>query len=116
MALAEPDRTFYGNPYHPETWAEALDYASRPIGPAVALFRAVREHLVQLLRHLPGAMDRYVATPTGERHPVGQAISMVASHALGHTEQILVTCKSARQVGPWRAFRPRAIIHIPRRR
>lgn len=91
MALAEPDRTFYGNPYHPETWAEALDYAGRPIGPAVALFRAVREHLVQLLRHLPGAMDRYVATPTGERHPVGQAISMVASHALGHTEQILVT-------------------------
>lgn len=91
MALAEPGRVFNGNGYGPDTWAETLDYAGRSVAPAVALFRAVRTHMLQLLTHLPGAMDRYVEMPAGTRRPVSPAVSMVASHALGHIEQILET-------------------------
>ena len=40
--------------------AELLDYAGRAIEPALLLFQANHEHILQLVRHLPGALDRFV--------------------------------------------------------
>jgi catechol 2,3-dioxygenase-like lactoylglutathione lyase family enzyme len=40
--------------------ADILDYAGRAIKPALLLFRANHEHILQLVRHLPGALERYV--------------------------------------------------------
>lgn len=40
--------------------AQTLDYAGRGIEPALALFQANHEHILQLARHLPGASERFI--------------------------------------------------------
>lgn len=88
MALAEPGRVMLGNPYHPDTWAGSLDYANRDIAPALALLRATRQHILQLLQHLPDAMERTSVNPEGEATAVETFISMLASHLMIHIDQI----------------------------
>jgi uncharacterized damage-inducible protein DinB len=41
-------------------WAATLDYAARPVEPALALLRANRAYVVELLRHLPDGWSRHV--------------------------------------------------------
>src|SRR5690606_10945701 len=92
FALAEPGRRYIRNGYHQDVWAEGLDYAGRPIGPAVALFGAIRAHLLQLVRHIPGAWERNTVDAEGQPGiPVGQYLGMLASHALEHIEEIRET-------------------------
>jgi catechol 2,3-dioxygenase-like lactoylglutathione lyase family enzyme len=91
FALAEPGRFLNPNPYDPDRWAEGLDYAGREIGPALALFRAIREHMLQLLDHLPGAWERGWVGPAGPGPPVEKTLEMLAIHALGHVDQIVET-------------------------
>jgi hypothetical protein len=92
-ALAEPGRTFYANPYHPDVWAEGLDYANRPIDVEVALFEAIRKHVAGLLKHLPDALNRTVLLKGGEEVVVRDRIHMLMAHALHHIEQIWETRK-----------------------
>lgn len=87
-ALAEPGRTYIPNPYLQDRWAEALDYAGRDIGPAVSLFRAIRAHMAQLMRHLPDAWERATWTPDGRVMTAGTMIGMLMSHAFEHIEDI----------------------------
>jgi hypothetical protein len=88
MALAEPGRIILGNPYHPDTWATSLDYSGRDIEPALALLRATRLHIAQLLHHLPDAMQKTIRNPEGEETSVETFISMLASHLMIHIDQI----------------------------
>jgi catechol 2,3-dioxygenase-like lactoylglutathione lyase family enzyme len=88
MALAEPGRVMLGNPYHPDTWANGLDYQGRDIAPSLTLLRATRAHILQLINHLPDAMERTVKNPEGEATPVETFISMLASHLMIHIDQI----------------------------
>jgi catechol 2,3-dioxygenase-like lactoylglutathione lyase family enzyme len=88
FALAEPGRVYQGNPYDQGRWAEALDYAHRPIAPSLELFRAIRAHMTQLMRHLPDAWERATENADGQPMTAGLAISMLTSHALGHMEDI----------------------------
>lgn len=73
--------------------AETLDYAGREIEPALHLFRANHEHILQLLRHLPGALERYVlfAWPGQEAHllPVQNMLYTQAMHVALHCDEIL---------------------------
>jgi catechol 2,3-dioxygenase-like lactoylglutathione lyase family enzyme len=91
FALAEPDRFLHPNLYDPDHWAESLDYAGRGTGPGLALFRAVREHMLQLVDHLPGAWERGWVGPAGPGPHVGKSLEMLAIHAFGHIDQILET-------------------------
>jgi len=91
FALAEPGRFLHSNPYDPERWADGLDYAGRSIAPALALFRAIREHILQLLDHLPGAWERGWIGAKGPGPTVQQTLEMLAIHALDHVAQILKT-------------------------
>lgn len=75
------------------TFAETLDYANRPVAAAIALFRANRHHLEQLLRHLPEALDRYVNVkwekePEGKEVTVSYLVRGQTWHAEHHTDQI----------------------------
>jgi len=88
MALAEPGRVMLGNPYQPDTWASSLDYNQRELAPALSLLRATRQHILQLLDHLPDAMERTVSSPDGEHTTVETFISMLASHLMIHVQQI----------------------------
>lgn len=90
-AIAEPGRLYRPNPYSPDTWDEGLHSHRRPVGPSVALFRAVHEHLVQLIEYVPGALQRYTVNEAGARMPVGRMVGMLACHAAGHVEQIRET-------------------------
>ncbi len=91
MVFAEPGRSYQGNPFSPDTWATSLDYAGRPIGSSVQLFRAVREHVVQLAHHLPDAWERSIRKPDGRDNPISLTLSMLSSHALEHIEEIRET-------------------------
>jgi catechol 2,3-dioxygenase-like lactoylglutathione lyase family enzyme len=88
FALAEPGRLFIPNRYDPAAWASGLAYERRDIAPALALFAAVRGHLAQLLRELPGAWQRATVDPAGQERPVGLLIGMLVSHAYEHIEDI----------------------------
>jgi catechol 2,3-dioxygenase-like lactoylglutathione lyase family enzyme len=88
FGLAEPGRLYTGSRYDQDVWAAGLDYAGREIGPDVALFRAIRGHISQLMRCLPGAWERETVGPGRTRQAAGQVISMLVSHALEHIHEI----------------------------
>ena len=75
-----------------DEWAGCWDYAGRPLAPSLALFRANREHIVQLLEHVPEAWERVVNVrwPDGREEPVtaGDIVGMQARHAAGHVADI----------------------------
>lgn len=73
--------------------AEPLDYAGRAIGPSLALFRAHRIHIVQLMQLLPDAWERYIlfrwpGTEVEEQVTTGRIIRSQARHAETHIEEI----------------------------
>ena len=73
--------------------AEPLDYARRAIEPSLALFRAHRVHIAQLIQHLPGAWDRSIFfrwpnTEAEEEITAGTMIRWQARHAEEHIEAI----------------------------
>ena len=75
-----------------DEWARTWHYADRAIDPSLALFRANRAHIVQLVEAVPNAWSCYMVMqmPDGrlERVTVGDVIAMQARHVLGHTEDI----------------------------
>ncbi|HEU4793856.1 MAG TPA: VOC family protein [Nitrolancea sp.] len=88
MAFAEPGRIYHGNPFSSDTWSVSLDYAGRPIGSSVQLFRAIREHIAHMARHLPDAWERSSRNSDGQERPISLTLSMLSSHALEHIEEI----------------------------
>ncbi|HPR87722.1 MAG TPA: DinB family protein [bacterium] len=75
-----------------QTWAERWAYAKRSLDVSLALFRAERAHVVQLLESAPEVWERSVTlrTPKGEveRVPVGFVVQMQADHVAHHIERI----------------------------
>ena len=76
-----------------DEWAKSWNYKERAIEPSLALFRANRTHIVQLLRHTPGAMEKSlrVCWPTelGEQDvPVGLVVAGQTEHVLDHIAEI----------------------------
>jgi hypothetical protein len=73
-------------------WAESWGYAGRGIESSLGLLRANRRHMVELLRQIPDAWERYVYIPwpDGERRraTVGYVVEMQANHVPGHVEDI----------------------------
>ncbi len=81
-----------------DEWVKSWAYAGREIGPSLALFRASRGHIVQLLEHIPEAWERslLVRWSEGEQQEVkvGWVVKMQAEHVPGHVDDI----RRARQV------------------
>jgi uncharacterized damage-inducible protein DinB len=75
-----------------DEWAERWDYAGRAIEPALALLRANRRHIVQLLQGRPAAWEHYalITLRDGEERPtsVGYVVEMQADHLLSHIDDI----------------------------
>jgi hypothetical protein len=92
MALTEPGRSFYRNAWDQDQWAATL-YARLPIQPALALLRATRQHIVQLVGLYPDAWERSVVIGHGEgegrrRHTIGEIIGGMAEHTYEHLDEI----------------------------
>jgi hypothetical protein len=75
-----------------DEWAEHWAYAQRAIAPSLALLRANRHHVVQLLEHIPGAWEKHLCIrwPNGEEQEisVGWVVEMQTRHVEGHIEDI----------------------------
>lgn len=95
-ALGSPSCTYRLDWYDQEPWTQAMDYAGRAVAPAVALFRANRQHMVQLVQQLPGAWARS-ATLIWPRPPyerpatVREMMFIPMIHVPWHIEQIRET-------------------------
>ena len=76
-----------------DEWAKRWHYEDRSIEPSLAMFRANRNHIVQLLRHTPGAMEKSLRihwpTKLGEQEvKVASIVEGQTQHVLGHIAEI----------------------------
>ncbi len=75
-----------------EVWAKDWAYENRSLDVSLALLRAIRNHVDQLLRQVPEGWHRSVGfrKPNGEieRLPVGALVEMQADHVEHHVKQI----------------------------
>jgi hypothetical protein len=81
-----------------DVWADRWAYAGRPIDGSLALFKATRAHVTELLTHVPGAWNRSISVrkPSGEttRLTVGAIIEMQADHLQHHPQGTLLAPRS----------------------
>lgn len=74
-------------------WAESWGYSRRPLAECLALLKANRNHVAQLLTMIPDAWNRSVSVPDSagipERVTVGFIVEMQTDHLLHHLNRIL---------------------------
>lgn len=87
FALAEPGRTYQGNPFSQDDWREGLLYSTRPVTYDVQMFRTVRQHILGLCEHLPGALERTVIS-TNREESVAKLLKMMVGHASHHVRTV----------------------------
>jgi hypothetical protein len=85
--LVEPHPVIQG--YDQDLWAARLRYPERPIGPALAAFKAARETTAQLLDLMTEPQWRHLGwhTESGSYH-AETWLESYARHAHGHADQI----------------------------
>ena len=75
-----------------DAWADRWAYAQRSVNVSLALLKAIRDHVVQLLAHVPAGWNKSVEfrEPNGEIEnvPVGFIIEIQADHVVHHVKQI----------------------------
>ncbi len=75
-----------------DEWTKRWAYSQRSIEESLALFKAIRNHVVQLLETVPDGWDRSVGfrkeNDEIEKVPVGFIIGMQADHVEHHVKQI----------------------------
>jgi len=102
-ALASPGVTVEQGFYDPNNgWADKLRYANLAIEPSVALFRANRAHLVELLELLPDAWDQSIQFrwgPGETARPVSarEIVYVQARHVFEHIGEIRTICEEMGQ-------------------
>ena len=83
-----------------ELWGDRWAYNRRPVDASLSLFKATRNHILQLLENVPEAWSRSVALRTrdGElkRVPVGFVIQMQADHVVHHIDRIRAILRDRR--------------------
>jgi uncharacterized damage-inducible protein DinB len=75
-----------------DIWADRWAYAERPIDVSLALFKATRAHVTELLAHVPDGWSRSIAVrkPTETtRLTVGAVVQMQADHLQHHLHRIV---------------------------
>jgi uncharacterized damage-inducible protein DinB len=75
-----------------DTWANRWSYMKRSVDVSLSLLEASRNHVAQLLEHIPDGWNKSVGfrEPNGEivRVPVGFVIEMQADHVVHHVKKI----------------------------
>jgi uncharacterized damage-inducible protein DinB len=76
-----------------EVWADRWAYAHRSVDVSLALLKANRDHILQLLRQMPDGWSRSVGIRKSdgkiERVTVGAVVEMQADHVAHHVKRIL---------------------------
>ena len=75
-------------------WAENWGYANRPIEPSLALLRANRHHIVELIQQTPKAWEKSIRIKRlrrkEERITIGDVLEMQSRHVFEHISDIQV--------------------------
>ncbi len=74
-----------------DRWAEIWKYAARDIEPGLRLLQANREHILQLLRLIPNALDQEIIVRWPEDEQKGTVSDVIkdqVAHVVGHIEEI----------------------------
>ena len=75
-----------------DDWSEDWAYAAREIEPSLALFRANRRHIVQLLEQVPDCWERLtlITVPDEEERQtrVAYVVEMQTNHVTAHIDDI----------------------------
>ena len=75
-----------------EYWSSVWEYTNRPIAPSLALFRANRAHIVQILRQVPGSLGKKLTVcwpnEPEETVSVQDVVEMQIRHVEGHIADI----------------------------
>jgi len=89
-ALVESGRTYTQNwPTSNDVVAASLQHEKRAIAPSVALVRATRTHIAQLISYIPDAWEHYTQDEHGEKMTVRTLINLLATHSLEHIDEIV---------------------------
>ncbi len=76
-----------------DEWAKRWAYEKRSIDASLALLKANRDHILQLLEHVPDAWSRSVPfrkhNGETEQMPIGMAVKIQADHVVHHVNRIL---------------------------
>lgn len=88
IALALPGRQITSNVSHPDEWMAGLRCHERPVELAIALFTAAHAWVMEVVDHLPDALDRWVTWPSGYRAEVRNLLFQVGGHSSHHVMQI----------------------------
>lgn len=97
IALGNSDALFSLQWYTVRTqmeWSESWAYSRRGLASSLALYRANRNHIVDLLEHIPGACEKTIRFQPSERPEmcitVLDVVELHISHLTGHIETIKV--------------------------
>lgn len=75
-----------------DDWVKRWSYAGRDVNHSLELFKANRQHTLELLRHVPALWEKCLLIPTKqggqEKVSVGEVVKMQAGHVMGHVEDI----------------------------
>lgn len=89
VALSSPG-TLMGQrvPIGNERYATAAEYRDRPVTSSVALFRAFHEHILDIVKYIPDAGERYIEYNDGHKHTCNQLVHLFVQHAGEHIDEI----------------------------
>jgi hypothetical protein len=86
MVLAKPGRTFVDNwPNENELYA---DMTGRPVAPSLALVRAIRQHVSELVARVPDAWERQILTAEGRGQGLEFFLGIPIRHLPAHVREI----------------------------
>jgi catechol 2,3-dioxygenase-like lactoylglutathione lyase family enzyme len=97
LALAQPGRLHTpdwrlassgaGN----DTLAAAFQSAKRPVAPSVAVVRATRAHVAQIVPCVPDAWACYTLDEQGNKVTFGELVALLTRHLFEHVDEIVET-------------------------
>ncbi|HEY6408586.1 MAG TPA: DinB family protein [Ktedonobacteraceae bacterium] len=66
------------------------EYRNRPVATSVALFRAFHEHILDIVKYVPDAGERYIEVRDGHghKHTFSQMVHLIVGHTAEHLDEI----------------------------
>ncbi|MFZ5855930.1 MAG: DinB family protein [Chloroflexota bacterium] len=80
-----------------EEWSESWAYPRRSLDSSIALYRANRAHIVDLLEHVPGALEKSIRFDRPGKEEMRITVFDVVELHVQHLEEHIASIKAIRQ-------------------
>lgn len=64
------------------------EYRDRPVATSVALFRAFHTHILDIVKYVPNAGERYIENSQGNKSTFSQMANLIVGHVAEHVDEI----------------------------